>query len=100
MEHKLKIEDHKNKLNKFGFDLAKKEDVMKIKQSLQSQIYGAEAHIQRVKMQLNETDQYLDRYLPVKMLNLIHEFVEETIISHNERKAFCEKLKRHYGKLE
>jgi hypothetical protein len=34
------------------------------------------------------------------MLNLIHEFVEETIISHNERKAFCEKLKRHYGKLE
>jgi hypothetical protein len=31
MEHKLKIEDHKNKLNKFGFDLAKKEEVMKIK---------------------------------------------------------------------
>ena len=36
MEHQLRLEEHKKLLGKFGSDLAKKEDILKIKGSLQS----------------------------------------------------------------
>ena len=96
MEHKLRLDEIKQLQMKISQDMAKKDDLHKFKSSLQSQVYGAEAHVQRVKMGLLDTDLYLDRYLPVKILNYIKEFVEDAYMSHFERKAFCEKLKKAY----
>ena len=45
-----------------------------------------------VKKKLQETDVYVDRYLPCRILNMIKDLTEESFSDYNDNKLFLTKL--------
>lgn len=58
-----------------------------------SQLNAMGHSISHLTGEQKNTEIYLDRYLPVKILNMIRDHTEESIGDYTDRKEFIERIK-------
>lgn len=70
---------------KFG---AKKMDVKDQIDSIKMMMDNTDNRLGTFKKKLEQTDMYIDRYLPCRVLNMIKETSEESFSDYNDNKVF------------
>lgn len=66
---------------------------------MKSQLQAYDGRIEQVRNALLSTDLHLDRYLPVKVLNLMKDVHENAISGYGDRKAFLTNLESQFSEL-
>ena len=85
---------------RFDHSFAKKETLSRFSSQVKSQLQAYDGRIEQVKNTLLSTDLHLDRYLPVKILNLMKDVHEDAISSYGDRKVFLTNLESQFSELQ
>ena len=85
---------------RFDQSFAKRETLSRFSSQMKSQLQAYDSRIEQVKNTLLSTDLHLDRYLPVKILNLMKTVHEDAISNYGDRKAFLTNLESQFSELQ
>ena len=92
-----RLEKEMEKVTKFG---AKKADVKDQIDMVRMMMENTDNRLSVVKKKLEQTDTYIDRYLPCRVLNMIKDLTEESFSDYNDNKNFLTKLRKQFEEVK
>ena len=67
---------------------------------MKSEMSAYDSKIEKLKLDTLNTDIYLERFLEVKVLNIIHNIHEPSISNYGDKKEFLTNLNNKFKELE
>ena len=98
--YELKLKKIDQTIANFAFNYQKKETLVRFMVKMKSEMSAYDAQIEKIRVDTLNTDIYLERFLEVKMLNLIHDMTESSISNYSDRKEFLTNLNKRFKELE
>ena len=98
--YELKLKKIDQTIANFAFNYQKKETLVRFMVKMKSEMSAYDAQIEKIRVNSLNTDIYLERFLEVKMLNLIHDMTESSISNYSDRKEFLTNLNKRFKELE